>query len=94
MANEAVSPLAIAFAVVRIADLSMFPAVRASYVAKCVTVPHDAVAVANVITAAFDADPADAAPQSAATVAFRAYAPPVTSVPVAASVGSVVNNAT
>jgi len=68
------------------------PAVVASKIAKCVTVPHDADAVGNVIAAALSVSPvvADAPVQLASSGATltRAYAPPVTSVPPPASDGA------
>ena len=63
------------------------PAVEASCIPMCVTVPHEAVAVGNVTSALFVDTPLDGAP---IVTAVLAYEPPDTSVPVSASVGSVV----
>ena len=63
------------------------PAVEASCIPMWVTVPHEAVAVGNVTSALLVVTPLDGAPN---VTAVLAYEPPDTSVPVSASVGSVV----
>src|SRR6056300_1031085 len=63
------------------------PAVEASCIPMWVTVPQPAVAVGNVTSALFVDTPLDGAPN---VTAVLAYEPPDTSVPVSASVGSVV----
>jgi hypothetical protein len=63
------------------------PAVEASCIPMCDTVPHEAVAVGNVMSALFCVTPLDGASNVADVLA---YEPPDTSVPESASVGSVV----
>jgi hypothetical protein len=95
-ANDAVSPFRTGFAVVNAPHATTFPAVDASNRTKWVRfapATQSAVAVGNVNVAVFvfcaGAVP-DAADQSAAVVATRAYAPPDGSVTFApASVGVV-----
>ena len=69
----------------------MLPPVEASIRAKCVIVPQFPVACGNVQAALFDAAPLDGA---ANVTAWRAYEPPVTSVPEPSSEVAVVNRAT
>ena len=69
----------------------MFPDVAASNTATCVTVPKDAVAVANSTAALFDV----VAPDVVKLTGLLAYAVPEvdTSVPPPVSPGAAVNNA-
>lgn len=93
-ANDAVSPDPIVLLVVNAAQNNRFPVVAASNTPKCVTVPHDPVAVTNVIAFALLIDPADDVFQSEPAVLLRAYDPPLTSVPPPLSDGAAVYSAT
>src|SRR6056300_1077637 len=81
------SPESIVFAVSSGVWNNKLPAVEASCMPMCVTVDHDAVAVGKVTSALLVVTPLDGAPN---VTAVLAYEPPDTSVPVSASVGSVV----
>ena len=91
-ANEAVSPFRMALAVVRAPKPRKLPEVEASYMTRCVMFEppaQSAVAVVNVLVAAREVEPDEAAEKSVLVVATRAYEPvegSVTPVPAAAGV--------
>lgn len=87
--TSAVSPLLIVRDVVNDPNVIRLPPVRASRIPQCVIVPQLAVAVTKVSAVALEPTPFDGALK---VMAKRAYAPPLTSVPELASVGSLVYN--
>ncbi len=84
-----ISPESIAFAVSNAVWYKRLPDVEASLIPIQPTVPHEAVAVGNVTSALLVDTPLDGAPN---VTDVLAYEPPDTSVPLPASVGSVVHN--